>query len=153
MHDFEHIPGKYKSDNKYIIGFIFIIVGAILLGRNFHFIPNWISNVFISWQMLLIVIGIVAIFIKKNMISGLILISIGGIFLLNKFWFFTPFQWQMIWPAAFIFVGVLLVSNVIGSQYKPKKFDKRWSFELDDLEKDEDFDITNDNDKTDDKKQ
>ncbi len=153
MHDFEHIRGKHKSDNKYVIGFIFIIIGAILLGRNFHFIPNWISNVFISWQMLLIVIGIVSIFVKKNMISGLILISIGGIFLLNKFWFFSPFEWQMIWPAAFILVGILLISNVIGSKFKPNKFEKRWSFELDDLEEDDDFETSSKIYKTDDEEQ
>jgi len=144
MHDCEHIRGKHKSGNKYIVGFIFIIVGTILLGRNFHIVPNWISNIFISWQMLLIVIGIVAIFVKKNLTNGIILISIGGIFMLNKFMFFSPFQWQMIWPAAFILVGILLVSNVIGSRYRPNKYNKHRSINLDEFE-DDDFDMTDDN--------
>ena len=152
MHNFEHTRCKQKSDNKYVVGFIFIIIGTILLGRNFHFIPNWISNVFISWQMLLIALGIISIFVKKNMISGLILISIGGIFLLNKFWFFTFFQWQIIWPSAFVLIGVLLISNVIGSRYKPNKQKKKWSFELEDLEEDDDF-INSFDDENNDKKQ
>ncbi len=139
MHDFEHIHKKRKSDNRYIIGLIFIVVGAILLGRNFHFLPYWVSNIFISWQMLLIAIGLVSIFVKKNLTSGLILISVGGIFMLNKFMFFSPFEWQMIWPAAFVFVGILLISNVIGSRRKPNKQKKKWSFELEDLEEDDDF--------------
>ena len=141
MHDCKQVHRKQKSDSKYLLGFIFIVVGALLLGRNFHIIPHWISNVFISWQMLLIVIGVVSIFVKKKLTSGLVLISIGGIFMLNKFIFFSPFQWQMIWPAAFIFVGILLISNVLGTYVKPNKFQKkRPSFELEDLEED-DFDI------------
>ncbi|MEN8120263.1 MAG: DUF5668 domain-containing protein [Bacteroidota bacterium] len=152
MHDFEHIHEKHKSDNKNIVGFIFIIIGAILLVRNFHFIPHWISNVFISWQMLLIAIGFVAIFIKKNLISGLILISIGGIFLMNKFWFFTPVQWQLVWPAVFIFVGILLIGNVIGDHQKQNRYNNHQNFELDDLEVDDDFYIS-DNYKSDNAKQ
>ncbi len=152
MHNFEHIRGRHKSDNKYVVGFIFIIIGAILLGRNFHFIPNWISNVFISWQMLLIAIGLVSIFVKKNLTSGLILISVGGIFMLNKFMYFSPFEWQMIWPAAFVFVGILLISNVIGRRFKPNIQKKKWSFELEDLEEDDDF-IKSFDDENNDKKQ
>ncbi len=149
MHNFEHIRGRHKSDNKYVVGFIFIIIGAILLGRNFHFIPNWISNVFISWQMLLIAIGLVSIFVKKNLTSGLILISVGGIFMLNKFMYFSPFEWQIIWPSAFVLVGILLISNVIGSRYKPNKQKKKWSFELEDLEEDDDFINSFDNENND----
>lgn len=144
MHKFEHVHRKHKSDNKYLIGLIFIIVGAILLGRNFHIIPQWISKVFISWQMLLIVIGIVSILVKKNLTSGLILISIGGIFLLNKFWYFSPFEWGMIWPAAFILVGILLIGNVIGGSYRPNKYNKHRSINLDEFEDDDDFDIYDD---------
>jgi len=90
----------------------------------------------------------VSIFVKKKLTSGLILISIGGIFMLNKFIFFSPFQWQLIWPAAFVFVGILLVSNVIGDYIKPNSFKKRPSFELEDLE-DDDFDISGNKYKTD----
>ncbi len=143
MHDYKHVHKKHK-DSKYLIGLIFIVVGAILLGRNFQILPYWISKVLISWQMLLIVIGIVAIFIKKNLTSGLILISVGGIFMLNKFLFFSPFQWQIIWPAAFVFVGVLLIINVIGDYVKPSKLDKCKEFDLECLEED-DFDTSNNN--------
>ncbi|OQY02548.1 MAG: hypothetical protein B6I20_06775 [Bacteroidetes bacterium 4572_117] len=139
MTNFENIHRRHKSDNRYVVGFIFIIVGALLLGRNFHIIPHWVSNFFVSWQMLLIVIGVVFVFVKKNLTSGLILIAIGSIFLLKKFWFFTVFQWNMVWPVAFVFVGVLLISNVIGHRVKHNRYDKHRSFELDEFDNEDDF--------------
>jgi len=148
MRNFEHIHRKHSAESKYLVGFIFIIVGALLLGRNFHIIPHWISNVFISWQMLLIVIGIVSIFVKKKPINGLVLIGVGGIFLANKFFFFSPFQWQMIWPAVFVFIGVLLVSNVIGDRYRPNDFDKYRGFDIAEAENDDFYGVDEENNNT-----
>ena len=148
MRNFGHIHKKHSEDNKYLVGFIFIIVGAILLGRNFHIIPRWISNVFVSWQMLLIVIGFVSIFVKKKLINGLVLISIGGIFLANKFFFFSPFQWQIIWPSVFVFIGILLVSNVIGERQRPNEFDKYRSFDVAETENDDFYGMDEENKNT-----
>ncbi|MBN1250936.1 MAG: hypothetical protein JXA16_02300 [Bacteroidales bacterium] len=116
----EEICEKNK-EHKYVVGAIFILVGIILIANNLNLIPNYIANALISWQMLLITIGTIIIFTKKKFISGLILIAIGTIFMLHKFFFFTALQWELIWPAAFIFVGVILILNVIAKQNNENK--------------------------------
>ena len=143
MHKFEHFKNKQDRDSKYLVGFIFIIIGALLLGRNFHIVPYWVSRVFISWQMLLIAIGFVSIFVKKKLLSGLVLIAVGGIFLANKIFYFSAFQWQIIWPAAFIFIGVLMVSNVIGDKHKQSDFNRYRGFDVAETENDDSYNINN----------
>ena len=48
--------GNY--DSRTFLGIIFVIVGTILIARNFGWLDYEISRYLISWQMLLIVIGL-----------------------------------------------------------------------------------------------
>ena len=114
--DFTNDCNEQSKESKYVVGAILILVGSILIANNFNFIPNYISNALISWQMLLITIGTIIIFTKKKLLNGLILIVIGAIFMAHKFLFFTALQWKLIWPAAFIFVGLMLILNVISKK-------------------------------------
>ena len=113
---------EHSKEHKYVLGAIFILAGTILIANNFNLIPNYIANALISWQMLLITIGTIIIFTKKKLLKGLILIAIGTIFMMHKFFFFTVSQWQVVWPAAFIFVGIMLVLNVINEKSENNKF-------------------------------
>ena len=64
------------------LGLLFILLGGLLLSANFGLIPN-LNRIIISWQMLLIVIGIVSLF-RRHLISGLCLILVGGFFIIPK---------------------------------------------------------------------
>ena len=101
---------KRKSNKLSLLGIIFIVVGAVLIAKKMDIIPASISHIIISWQMLLIGIGVANILTKANYRSGLILISIGTFFILPKM-FDIPFEVrEMFWPAIFIVIGVLMVS-------------------------------------------
>lgn len=135
----------HRSDHRHkntIIGIILVVLGLFLLNSNMHFLPNYLSHIIISWQMFLIVMGIILIIAKQKIIGGLFMIGIGGVFLWNKIMPFTPIQWEIAWPAVFIFVGFALVLAYLiknsehTKQVKLKKTKKKKS-KYDDVE----FDI------------
>ncbi len=101
---------KQKSKKRSILGLIFITVGAVLIAKKMDIIPESISHIIISWQMLLIGIGAFNILTNKNYSSGLILIAIGTFFILPKM-FDIPFEIkEMFWPAIFVVIGILMVT-------------------------------------------
>jgi len=71
---------------KVVIGIIIMLVGVFLLFHNLGYFPYSIYRIIISWQALLIAIGSVMLFDKKNdsKNAGVILIVIGTIFLIPK---------------------------------------------------------------------
>jgi len=116
--NFKHECREHSKEKGYITGAIFILVGTILIANNFNLIPNLVADVLISWQMLLITIGTISIFVKKKLVGGLILIAVGSIFMLNKFLFFTVLQWKLIWPIALVFVGIVIILNVFKNKQR-----------------------------------
>ncbi len=111
-------PGEIRKDRKTFVGAILLVIGVILLGRNLHIIPYPISHHIFSWPMILILIGIIFIASKGKSVSGLFMIGVGSIFLLDKMFPFSHFQWQIAWPLLFIFVGAALVVIYLGNSVK-----------------------------------
>lgn len=98
-----------KSDRRFWLGLIFVAIGAVLLLDNLNLIPYYISDSLISWQMLLVVIGTYTVVGKKKP-EGYILIAIGGIFLLQDFYYFRVRDfWHILWPSIFIAIGASLI--------------------------------------------
>jgi hypothetical protein len=54
---------------------------------------------------------------KDRPVGPLILIAMGGLFLLNNFGFFSFFQIHRFWPVILIAVGVLMFRNRMGSHF------------------------------------
>jgi hypothetical protein len=54
---------------------------------------------------------------KDRPVGPIILIAMGGLFLLNNFGFFSFFQIHRFWPVILIAVGVLMFRNRMGSHY------------------------------------
>lgn len=65
-------------------GTLFIVVGTLLLLSNFQILPVFLSSVFLSWQMLLIVLGLYQSVWHRSIFSGGVLITIGVYFLLKE---------------------------------------------------------------------
>ena len=71
---------------KIVIGFIIMMVGAFLLFDNMGFFIPVVRQIVISWQALLIAIGLILLVDKPSdhKIAGTVLILIGTLFLLPK---------------------------------------------------------------------
>lgn len=96
------------SNRRFLFGIVLIVFGALWMLVKLHIIPDSFSHMIISWQSLLIVIGIVTL-INGNQTTGWILILIGSFFLLPHF-FDVPWELRrLFWPMMLVATGVVLL--------------------------------------------
>lgn len=109
-------PPSFKFNGRAFSGLIIVLVGSALLMKQLHVpLPRWI----LSWQMLLIVIGLfTGIRSSFKGIGWLIPILIGVVFLVEKLAFDFPLH-RYFWPVLIIGVGLYMI-------LKPKKKDMFW---------------------------
>ena len=106
-----------SSNKRVYFGVFLIAVGAIWILERLNLIPDVFDDILISWQMLLIGIGVFSI-IGGNKTTGAILIVIGGFFLLPEI---TPIPYELRrigWPILIIGVGVVLLITHGGQHRK-----------------------------------
>jgi len=100
---------KHISSNKRVyLGLFLIALGGIWILERLNLIPDIWDDILISWQMLLIGIGIFAL-IGGNKTTGTVLIVIGGFFLIDEV---IPIPYdlrRMGWPLLVIGIGVVLL--------------------------------------------
>jgi predicted membrane protein len=99
----------HKNSNRVIIGVVLVIAGFFLVIKNFGFLPDFIYNIIFSWQMLLIVIGLVMSLGSSRRTAGLILMAVGGFFLIPLVFSATFPQYNLFWPAIFIVIGIIFI--------------------------------------------
>ncbi|HSH19636.1 MAG TPA: DUF5668 domain-containing protein, partial [Draconibacterium sp.] len=97
------------SENKRVyLGIFLIIVGGLWILERLNLIPEVWENIFISWQMLLIGIGVFSL-IGGNKTTGIVLIVIGSFFLLDEVYTIPRELRQIGWPVLIVGVGVLML--------------------------------------------
>ena len=119
----DFVRGGYPSHSKLntlVTAAIFIIVGLLFLGRNFGIIDSYLFHILVSWQMLLIVVGVVNL-IKRHFFGGVITIAIGAYFLLPEISGIKGEWAGIFWPVLLILVGIMIL-------FKPKRhrFNSHW---------------------------
>ena len=68
-----------------MVGLVFLTVGLLLFAQRLDIIPfNYWSNYIFTWQGLLIGIGLILMTNRNSRITGLILIAVGGIYLIAE---------------------------------------------------------------------
>lgn len=91
------------------LGVLVIFAGLLLLARNTGFLTPSVSRIIFSWEMLLIAIGAVNIVWRQSFWSGVILIGVGGFFLLVNFYHMPFSTWQIFFPTLIILVGLQMI--------------------------------------------
>jgi len=109
---------KMQSSNKRVyFGVFMIAVGSLWILERLNLIPQFWDDILISWQMLLIGIGIFSI-IGGNKTTGTILVVIGGFFLIPEITN-IPYELRRIgWPMLIVGVGVVLLVTQGGHHKK-----------------------------------
>lgn len=105
------------SNRRAILGIFLIAIGSLWILERLDLIPSAWNDVLISWQMLLVGIGIFSI-IGGNKTTGTILIVIGGFFLLPEV-AHIPYELRRIgWPIIIVTVGVVMLVTQTGKRRK-----------------------------------
>jgi predicted membrane protein len=109
-------------------GLVLMVIGVVFLGFNFGLVPETLRSTIISWQMLLIVIGVVHLF-RRRLVSGVVLIFIGGFFIIPKLVPAINGQFiHLYWPLLLIAAGVvILLQRVLGPQCSSEKWNHEWN--------------------------
>lgn len=105
-----------KMPNRIIMGIAFIAAGVIMVGHNAGTISDYWYNIFISWQMLLILIGMMQL-VARRYTSAVLFILIGGFFILPIIGNFNASLFQFNWPNILIIIGVIILFHL----FKPRK--------------------------------
>ena len=110
-----------------IIGLVMIFAGVILIFSNAGWIPYAVRKILLSWQMLLIVLGIVSL-ARKQTIQGVILLVIGVVFILPRigalnilpgFEWFSHLSWGNLWPLILVGIGILVFTKSRHREFTP----------------------------------
>ncbi len=102
------MENKVSSNKRIYLGLFFIVLGGLWILEKLNLIPQVWEDVIISWQMLLIGIGVFA-YIGGNKTTGVILMVIGGFFLIDEVYTIPRQLRQIGWPLLFIGFGVILL--------------------------------------------
>ncbi|MCD4735858.1 MAG: cell wall-active antibiotics response protein [Bacteroidales bacterium] len=103
-----------NRNQTYGFAILIIVTGFVFLLHQMRLLPPRIDDILISWQMLLIGIGIFNIFYAQSRIVGYILIAVGVFFLLPEF-FFLPYNFRRnFWPLIIIAIGIIILVKHMG---------------------------------------
>jgi len=100
------------------VGLVLMVIGVIFLAANFGFVSDKLRNILISWQMLLIVIGVVNLF-RLRLIPAVWLIFIGGFFMIPKVVEGINGNFiHVYWPLLLIAAGIMiLMQRFVGPRW------------------------------------
>lgn len=99
----------HSSGSGIIFGILLLAAGGLLLLDRIGIIPGHITDVLLTWPMILVVIGIVKLYKSRSSASGLIILLVGAFFLLPKV-FMLPYNFHHnFWPLILIIAGILML--------------------------------------------
>lgn len=118
-----------NGNSRIVFAIFLIVIGGLWLLRKvgfyIHFPEIHFEQIFypikyvfhglgrfiFSWQMIVIIIGLVLLAGKRS--SGLVLIIVGGIFILPKFFFIPGLTFSLFFPVLLIGLGISMVAKYI----------------------------------------
>ena len=100
---------KSNSNRSVFIGALMILVGAFYLLGDFFRLPYWISDYVFSWPVFVFVAGAAFFTSRKHKATGIVLMILGGAFMVQRFYGFSHVNFQVFWPVVLIAGGVALL--------------------------------------------
>ncbi|WP_455592815.1 LiaF transmembrane domain-containing protein [Bacteroides sp.] len=107
------LSSRKGMSGKLLVAALFIAAGVLLLARNVGWISATLFSTLVSWQMLLVVLGIYMM-VKRVFIRGLILFAIGAYFL-------SPHVGWLPVNINSILLPVILVAIGVAFIFKPRR--------------------------------
>ena len=99
-----------------VLGLILIALGTLFLLDNLDFIPYEVSYYLFNWKGIMIMIGAIFLSTKENKSPGIILMVVGGFFIMSDVLSYE-FDWhwydtrKLFWPVLLIVLGLVILSR------------------------------------------
>lgn len=100
---------KQQNIGRAILGIVLIFIGFAFVAKTFDIIPHNIMHYVFSWQMILIVLGIIFVSSDHNKTTGWILLIVGIVFLIPEFIDISYPVRRLFWPVLLILIGVFII--------------------------------------------
>jgi len=98
------------SGNKRVwLGVLFVSVGLFLMLRNLGWLPMYIPSYIFSWKSLLMLIGLYFLLGRQKRDTGIVLMAVGGFFLLQDITYLSVYDIIGFWPLAFVVLGLVII--------------------------------------------
>jgi predicted membrane protein len=98
-----------KANSAKLTGVFLIAAGALVLTNRIGILPDFLYHMFFNWQTLLVAIGVTMLFNERNKTTGLILITVGGVFLAMRL-IPSPFPMKnLFFPALLMAIGLMMI--------------------------------------------
>jgi predicted membrane protein len=104
VHEHHHL-----TNNRVIIGVVLVLAGLFLVLKNTGIFPDYLTHIIFSWPMLLVAIGLVLTLGATEKTAGVIVMAVGGFFMIPLLFRETFHIYNMFWPAIFIIVGIIFI--------------------------------------------
>lgn len=72
---------KNHVEKRYLVGILLLAAGLVLMLKYYNLVPWHIPSYVISWKSLLVFLGLIFMASQKNKTTGIILFTIGSLFL------------------------------------------------------------------------
>lgn len=108
----ENEKNKYRKNTTahLILGIVLVMLGLAVLAEIVDAVPWRMREIIFSWQMILIVLGVIFISGRESKTTGYILFGIGAFFILPKFFNEMPSYWgNLFWPVLLIALGLIFI--------------------------------------------
>ena len=97
-----------RTTGRAIIGIVLILIGAAFIAKTLDIFPYRVTRYIFTWEMILIVLGIIFISTRENKSTGVILLIIGLVFWVPDIVHIPyPFR-RLFWPIALIVIGLFI---------------------------------------------
>lgn len=125
---------KRSNSTRIVIGAILVILAGLILADNFDFFGyHWRNHIF-TWQTLLIVLGVIFVTKRESKTTGIILIAVGTLFLVARYYHFPVSFRNLFWPAVLLIIGLSLIfSRSSHRRWKPSDTTESHEDYIDDL--------------------
>ncbi len=100
---------EIRKNRVGILGLVLIVAGLLIIGEQFEMFPYRVRDILFTWQALLIALGLIFASRRDGRLTGLILILIGGFFLLPRFTVLPVSTLKLFWPVLLIFFGLVIL--------------------------------------------
>lgn len=101
----QHSSIQQNHSGKFLIAVLLISAGVLMFARNMGWIHGEIYHLIVSWQTLLVFLGLYFL-ARRNYVAGVAVLLTGVYFLLGRLYCLPENSREMVWPVALIAVGI-----------------------------------------------